>query len=140
MDILAPARKLARSSYKDMTLKRLYPDRYRKAAESPLVKGKVVFLEVREEALTDNFRLIRAALEKRGWKTTGDEAMKLTLCPKTYGYTGTELAGLLRTEGIECEYADPDHTVLMPSAETGEGEWERVRTALEKKVAPDRVR
>ena len=50
---------------------------------------------------------LRAALEKRGWKTTGDEAMKLTLCPKTYGYTGTELAGLLRTEGIECEYADP---------------------------------
>ena len=75
---------------------------------------------------------LRAALEKRGWKTTGDEAMKLTLCPKTYGYTGTELAGLLRTEGIECEYADPDHTVLMPSTETGEEEWERVRTALEK--------
>ena len=88
MDILAPARKLARSSYKDMTLKRLYPDRYRKAAESPLVKGKVVFLEVREEALTDNFRLIRAALEKRN-ERAGKTLYRMTTVCIREGMTGS---------------------------------------------------
>jgi CDP-ribitol ribitolphosphotransferase len=80
MDILAPARKLARSSYKDLTLKKLYPDRYRKEAEKPVVKGKVVFLEVREEALTDNFRLIRAALEKRNERAGKSLYRMSTIC------------------------------------------------------------
>lgn len=43
----------------------------------------------------------------------GSEPLKITLCPKSYGYTGTELAEALRKQGIECEFADPDFLVLM---------------------------
>ena len=49
----------------------------------------------------------------------GNEPMKLTVNAKTRGYTGTELARLLRGRNIECEYADPDFVVLMPTPETG---------------------
>ena len=41
------------------------------------------------------------------------EPLKLTLYPRQYGYTGTELADHLRQHGIECEFADPDFLVLM---------------------------
>ena len=54
-----------RSAYKDTSLKKLYPSRYLAAAKRPVKAGYVVFLEVREKELTDNFRLIRAALERR---------------------------------------------------------------------------
>lgn len=86
---------------------------------------------------------LRETLRARGWETAGDEAMKLTLCPKPYGYTGTETAEILRRSGIECEYADPDHTVLMPSAETGEEEWDRAGAAIgripRRKAIPEEI-
>ena len=54
-----------RNLYKMTTLNRLYPDRYRAEAKKPVIRGNVVFLEVRSKVLTDNFRLIKAALERR---------------------------------------------------------------------------
>ena len=65
-------RSIARRAYKDLTLKRLYPSRYRAAAREPVVPGSVVFLEVREKMLSDNFRLIRAALERRNAHENGN--------------------------------------------------------------------
>ena len=61
---------------------------------------------------------------------TGEEALKLTLCPKTRGYTGMALAELLADRRIACEFADPDYLVLMISPETGEEELQRAETAL----------
>lgn len=46
----------------------------------------------------------------------GDEPLKITLSPKSRGYTGLELAEILRQRGYECEFADPDYLVLMPGA------------------------
>ena len=75
-----------------------------------------------------------AALKQRlmahGYVVFGQEPMKLTLCPKSYGYLGTELAGLLEKQGIVCEFADPDHLVFMPTPETGEAGLERLEKAL----------
>jgi arginine/lysine/ornithine decarboxylase len=44
----------------------------------------------------------------------GNEPLKITLAPKSRGYTGLELAEILRKNGYECEFADPDYLVLMP--------------------------
>ena len=41
------------------------------------------------------------------------EPWKITICPRMYGYTGTELADHLRKHKIECEFADPDFLVVM---------------------------
>ena len=74
---------------------------------------------------------IREKLRESGWKLTGTEPMKLSLCPKNRGYTGQEVAKLLERENIFCEFADPDYVVLMPSAESGEEELQAVYTALQ---------
>lgn len=60
----------------------------------------------------------------------GDEPMKLTIHAKAYGYTGIELAELLRQGGVECEFADPDYLVLMPTLETGGDGLRRVEEIL----------
>ena len=74
---------------------------------------------------------IKKSLESRGWTPAGDEPMKITLNAAAAGYTGTELAQLLRRDGIVCEFADREYLVLMPSAETTEQEWQCLRTAVE---------
>ena len=73
---------------------------------------------------------LKARLAQNGFCLTGDEPLKITLLTKSYGYTGTELAQLLRGQGIECEFADPDFLVLMLTPETGEAGIERLESAL----------
>lgn len=46
-------------------------------------------------------------------KTVGDEPLKITLCPKEYGYTGEEIAEILQQNGIVAEFFDRDFCVLM---------------------------
>ena len=78
----------------------------------------------------DRAEEIRESLSQEGWTFIGDEPMKLTLNAAARGYTGTELQGILRRAGIECEFADRQYLVLMPSAETTEGSWQRLLSAL----------
>jgi arginine/lysine/ornithine decarboxylase len=58
------------------------------------------------------------------------ELLKLTLQPKPYGYTGTELADYLRSNGIECEFADPDYLVLMFTPAITENDIRYLTTVL----------
>ncbi len=62
---------------------------------------------------------LKKRLAERGYELYGDEPMKLTVCPKSYGYTGEELADLLRGMSVEVEFSDPDFTVMMPTPATG---------------------
>ena len=73
---------------------------------------------------------VKAALAAAGWALAGDEPMKLTLCPKSRGYTGEALAGALAEAGIVCEFADPDYCVCMFSASSGPGDAEALHRAL----------
>ena len=75
-------------------------------------------------------KTLRAELAELGYAPMGDEPMKLTLCPAGRGYTGTELAEYLRERGIECEFADPDHIVFMPTPDTGSDGLTRLCGAL----------
>ena len=60
----------------------------------------------------------KARLCQRGYSLYGSEALKLTIQAKPYGYTGNQLAELLRQMKIEPEFSDPDYLVLLLSAET----------------------
>lgn len=62
---------------------------------------------------------LKRRLAEKGWRLTGDEPLKLTIAAPS-GWTGPELAGLLRTGGVEVEYADRDYAVLMASGSTDE--------------------
>ena len=72
---------------------------------------------------------LKKTLAAQGWKLWGEEPMKLTIRTSDSGWTGTELADLLRVGGVECEYADPDHVVLMVSGNTTGEELGRVAGA-----------
>jgi len=74
--------------------------------------------------------LCKDRLREAGYKLTGDEDLKITLCPKSYGYRGEELAELLREGNIEPEFADPDFLVLMPSISTEEADFARIEQLL----------
>lgn len=64
-------------------------------------------------------RNLRQELIAHGYKLQGNEELKLTLCTKDYGYTGEDLARILKSNNIVCEFADPDFVVLMISVQTG---------------------
>ena len=66
-------RTVVRDSYKNFTLNNLYPSRYRAACRASVIPGNVVFLEIREKGISDNFRMIRAALEKRNQRLDDEE-------------------------------------------------------------------
>lgn len=65
-----------------------------------------------------------------GMPTHCHEPLKLTLRPRDYGYTGVELAAYLHQHNIECEFADPDHLVLMVTSSVTEEDFSRLLEVL----------
>ena len=73
---------------------------------------------------------LKTRLRTYGYEVVGDEPMKLTVSPKSYGYTGYELADILTAERIVPEFADPDYLVLMPTPEISDNELEKLENVL----------
>ncbi len=81
---------------------------------------------------------LKKRLSDRGYTLLGDEPIKLTIAPKSYGYRGDELAALLRQENMVCEFCDPDYLVLMVTPKNSEEDLlklERFLLSLPKKPA-----
>ena len=75
-------------------------------------------------------RAFRETLLQHGYTLYGTEPLKVTIEAKPFGYTGIQLAELLRRQNIEAEYADPDHLVLMLSPETDMDDLNRLEKVL----------
>lgn len=58
-------------------------------------------------------RSMKDTLLAAGYDLCSDEPIKLTLMPRSRGYTGEELAAELEKNNIYVEFADPDYLVLM---------------------------
>lgn len=58
------------------------------------------------------------------------EPLKMTVSAKPYGYMGTDLADILRAQGLECEFSDPDYIVFMFTPENPEEDLQRLGRAL----------
>ena len=86
-------------------------------AVNPLLEG-----EYPERLLRTASRVakLKSALTSQGWELLPSDALKITLCPKPAGYTGLGLSGILAEHRLICEFADPDHLVLMITPETDE--------------------
>ena len=96
------------------------------AANRLLAEGYPAALSV----LSDRVAALRACLTVHGFACVGDEPIKLTICPKSYGYTGADLAQILREGGVECEFADPDYLVLMFTPATTQADIGRLTEIL----------
>ena len=79
--------------------------------------------------LTEVDRL-KKTLRSRGYQLFGNEPLKITVAPKSYGYKGYELAALLEKKGIICEFSDPDFMVIMLTLETGVQGIKKLEDAL----------
>ena len=79
---------------------------------------------------TERLSCLKKRLKEAGYEIVGNEPMKLTIAPKSYGYTGYELADILVGERIVPEFADPDFLVLMPTPEISECDLKKVENAL----------
>ena len=73
-----------------------------------------------------------------GFDLLGSEPLKLSICPLSYGYTGYDLADILKKNGFIPEFFDRDCIVLMVSAKTSLEDLyklESILTSLPKKNA-----
>ena len=73
---------------------------------------------------------VREKLWARGYVLYGQEPLKITISAKPYGYTGLELAKILREHHIVSEFADPDFLVLMLTPENTPADLDVLEQAL----------
>lgn len=73
---------------------------------------------------------LKQRLSDHGYMLAGEELLKVTLCPKSFGYTGTEIAGILERHGMYPEFYDPDHVVLMLTPYNDADELNRLEALL----------
>ena len=87
-------------------------------------------------------RKIKTRLSDFGFTLYGNEPLKLTIAPKSFGYEGVELSQILYEKGIVCEFADPDFIVFMLTPETDICDLEKLASELlkiERKAAKTTV-
>lgn len=73
----------------------------------------------------------RARLGEQGWEFNPGDPLKLAVNAASRGWTGLELAGWLRDGGVEPEFADRDHVVLMASGNTRPEELARAEAVFD---------
>lgn len=81
---------------------------------------------------------LKQRLISMGFELVGDEPMKLTVAPRSYGYTGRELSAAFAEQGVECEFCDEDFLVMMLSCEMGEdmlARLEEIFSGIERRAA-----
>lgn len=72
---------------------------------------------------------LRERLTAAGWRVEPSDPLRVTVAAPR-GVTGQELAGQLRRQGAECEYADRDFLVLMATPENTPEELAQAAAAL----------
>ena len=72
---------------------------------------------------------LRERLTAAGWRVAPSDPLRVTVAAPR-GVTGQELAGQLRRQGAECEYADRDFLVLMATPENTPEELAQAAAAL----------
>ena len=81
---------------------------------------------------------LRTLMAARGWSMEDSDPLRLTIAAPE-GCSGTMLAERLRHGGVECEYADRDHLVLMATAQNDPADFDRLLAALGENHAPART-
>lgn len=75
----------------------------------------------------ESARELKCELMSLGYTLTGNEALKITIDAKSYGYTGDEIAKKMSANGIVCEFYDNDFVVMMLTPEIGTEGLEKIR-------------
>lgn len=73
---------------------------------------------------------LKESICNRGFFVCESDPLKMTVEASKSGYTGKELASILRQNKIEVEYADPDFAVLMATPSNTEDDFKKVEAVL----------
>lgn len=98
-------------------------------------------LDLANKYLSDNFRQrlaefadkvdkLKKKLTEAGYTLVGNEPLKVTVAPKSYGYTGKELANILKEKNIVCEFCDRDFLVMMLTPELAQSALDKISNTL----------
>lgn len=85
--------------------------------------------------MTERLAQLRRRLKDRGWQLAETDPLRLTLTAPA-GENGLRLAGRLRENAMECEYADEEHLVLMLTPDNSRSEFARLEQVLGFAPAP----
>ena len=92
--------------------------------------GKNIGDEVDVKVTFPKAKRLKLIIEEHGIETFGDEPLKITIKPKSFGYTGIEIAKLLMSNGIYPEFYDPDFVVLMLSPQNSKADLNKAGNTL----------
>jgi arginine/lysine/ornithine decarboxylase len=81
----------------------------------------------------------KTALTEMGYSLIDNEPLKITIETKKYGYVGNEFADILRKNGIEVEFSDPDYVVMMLTTETTDNSIDYLSKTFEKIEKRDEI-
>lgn len=73
---------------------------------------------------------LKLRLRDKGFCLVGTEPLKLTIAPKAWGYTGTEMAEELQKRGVICEFYDADFITMMLTPELSSADLQRVEEGI----------
>ena len=82
------------------------------------------------EQVVHHLDTLKSKLAAQGVPVRPGEPLKLVVDGWAAGISGYKLADLLRRNGVEPEYADPDAVVLMYSSDALESDFQRVEAAF----------
>lgn len=80
--------------------------------------------------ITEETDSLKSFLTERGYSIEGNEKLKITVSPLSFGYTGYELSEKLKEHNIYCEFYDRDYLVMMFSAETEDSDFDKIKKAF----------
>lgn len=69
---------------------------------------------------------LRSETERHGIETIGNEPLKITLKPKSFGYSGIQIAEILKENNIYTEFYDLDFVVLMLTPQNSQKELDKL--------------
>ena len=84
----------------------------------------------RLSATADKIGRLKTVLMRAGFNVSDSEPLKLVIKFSSFGYTGYEVAEILRDKNIEIEFFDGEYTVFMITPENTDEDFERLESAL----------
>ncbi|MBR2861754.1 MAG: PLP-dependent transferase [Clostridia bacterium] len=82
------------------------------------------------QSTANKINRLKERLTDKGYKLVGNEKLKLTVNAKEYGFSGFELAKILKQNEIVSEFADPDFVVLMFSYKASDYQLNKLSEVL----------
>lgn len=95
-----------------------------------LLNGYLAGCRTEFSRFKETVRRLKDKIAGFGWEITESDPFRITVRTTPFGYSGTEVAGILERSNIFCEYCDPDIIVLMLTPQNSDNDPERLYYAF----------